>query len=75
VIAIYLYTHDLRLEKNDNLYFKLNEMLRRRTSDELLTWSTYLYYFLNGLQKLPSIKTTVYRGIPIDSLEKIKKRI
>jgi len=74
-MAIVLYTHDLNQNgpKEQNFYYLLNEMLRRRNNEEMNAWSGYLYYFLTALKKVPDVATTLYRGIPANCKDVIEK--
>lgn len=67
IFVILAYTFDLGLKgkREDNLYFQLNFILRNRNADQLLLWRDYLYYLLNGLNKLPVFKGKVSRGIDV----------
>jgi len=75
VFAIVTYTHDLynKAQKEENFYFQLNEFLRRRNQSEMEIWSSYLYYILTALKKIPDVEITIYRGIPASSMSKIQK--
>jgi hypothetical protein len=55
--AIYLYT------MQNGFHKKLNRALRARESDALIPWLGYLKLFLNAVEKLPSCRTTIWRGI------------
>jgi len=74
-LAIVLYTHDLYKNgtKEQNFYYQLNEMLRRRNNEEMNVWSGYLYFILSALKKFPDVTTTVFRGIPANCKEGIQK--
>ena len=58
--AIYLYT----MPKPFNS--KLNEKLRGGNRDELEPWFPFLKMFFTALGKLPSLMTTVWRGVTSD---------
>ena len=52
--AIAAYTHDLmRQVKTGNLYYELNQMLRKRGAADraglMTTWAGYMYYMMVGL--------------------------
>ena len=68
LFALVAYTYDTGEGKEGNLYFELNNALRKRGSADRATlmdvWGAYLYYLLSGLSKLASTKTIVYRGYP-----------
>jgi hypothetical protein len=67
-LAVISYTYDLLTcteeEGNDNLYVVLNEMLRLRKPDVMAKLKPYLAYLMRGLQALPAVQTTCYRGVP-----------
>ena len=61
------YTHDLGTgQKDGNLYFELNVMLRVRIAsgrDALkATWGGYMFYFVKGLAELPNYTGECWRG-------------
>jgi hypothetical protein len=65
--SFYRYTHDLGTgQKDSNLYFELNVMLRVRVAsgrDALkATWGGYMFYFVKGLAKLPNYTGECWRG-------------
>ena len=53
-------------QKDGNLYFELNVMLRVRVAsgrDALkATWSGYMFYFVKGLAELPNYRGECWRG-------------
>lgn len=57
IAAIHLYT------QNTSFYSQLNHLLRSRARQMLKPFAPYLKLLLGGLQKLPRIETTVFRGI------------
>ena len=65
--AIVAYTHDRHTgQKNGNLYFELNAMLRQRgpAQREMLTqtWGNYMQYMMTGLGQLPDFDGWCWRG-------------
>ncbi|CAF1198048.1 unnamed protein product [Adineta steineri] len=58
--AIYLYSMSI------SFFSCLNEALRAEKRHALKPWFLYLKLFITALEKLPSIRKTVWRGIPID---------
>ncbi|CAF1534511.1 unnamed protein product, partial [Adineta steineri] len=66
--AIHLYTLQWN-ESQDSLYFLLNRTLRSARRNDLKPWFSYLKLFLTALQKLPSIKSTIWRGVRGDASE------
>ena len=60
-VAIYVYTIP------DISFFRsLNEALRNEDRNALKPWFSFLKLFITALEKLPSVKTTVWRGINFD---------
>jgi hypothetical protein len=55
--AIYLYSMPI------SFFGRLNETLRAENRQALKPWFAFLKLFINALEKLPSIKTTVWRGV------------
>ncbi|CAF3980114.1 unnamed protein product [Adineta steineri] len=64
--AIHLYTLQWD-ESQDSLYFLLNRTLRSARRNDLKPWFSYLKLFLTALHKLPSIKSTIWRGVRGDA--------
>ncbi|CAF2124333.1 unnamed protein product [Rotaria magnacalcarata] len=61
--AIYIYT----MEWGDTtLYRVLNKALRSENRQALKIWFSYMKLFDTALDKLPTVKEAVWRGIPID---------
>lgn len=58
--AIYLYT------MQTTLFLSLNEALRSENRETLKPWLAFLKLFMTALEKIPSIRTTVWRGINCD---------
>lgn len=58
--AIYLYSMPTPF------FTRLNEAFRARSSHVVKPWLTFLKLFMSALEKLPSIKTTVWRGVSGD---------
>ena len=58
--AIYLYTMD------SPFYLALNRALRSENPQALGSWLAYLKLLLTALRKLPSLVTTVWRGVAGD---------
>lgn len=66
VAAIKIYTMEWT-NKDDSLYFKLNDTLRSVDKQKLKPWLLYLRLFQHALSKIQSdTDQTVYRGIKID---------
>jgi len=68
IAAVLAYTHDFGTgEKNGNLYYELNNALRRRDETgrkELMrTWGVSVHYILKGFSKLPTHEGVLYRGL------------
>ena len=68
ILAIVSYTFDIGAlgPREDNLYFKLNQSLRKRNGNELIIWRDYIYYLLSALDKVPKYSGHVTRGIDIE---------
>jgi len=68
ILAIVSYTFDIGAlgPREDNLYFKLNQTLRKRNGNELIIWRDYIYYLLSALDKVPKYSGHVTRGIDIE---------
>lgn len=58
--AIYLYTMPT------NFFKQLNETLREQDRHLLKPWFSYLRLFLGALEKLPSERATIWRGVGSD---------
>jgi hypothetical protein len=78
--AIIAYTHDTMTgNPRDNLYFQLNEQLRKRDlaarSEMMSAWGPFVHFLLKGMSKLPDHEGTVYRGYPnkAETLKQYKK--
>lgn len=70
--AIRLYTTEGKSRKT-NLYYKLNETLRSEDRSQLEPWLRYLKLFLSGLNRLPSARQFVYRGVKSNFRKSYKK--
>eukprot|EP01123_Difflugia_compressa_P000285 TRINITY_DN10371_c0_g1_i1.p1 TRINITY_DN10371_c0_g1~~TRINITY_DN10371_c0_g1_i1.p1 ORF type:complete len:116 (-),score=19.06 TRINITY_DN10371_c0_g1_i1:18-329(-) len=66
MLAIGLYTYDLSIgrKQEQNFFYILSQMLRQRNNEKLNQWKGFLFYFQQGLSKLPNFEGTVYRGVP-----------
>ncbi|CAF1467171.1 unnamed protein product [Adineta steineri] len=60
--AIHLYTMQWP-QPNESLYTLLNKNLRSKNRETLVSWFCFLKLFLTALYKLPSIKSTIWRGV------------
>ena len=61
--SIYIYT----MEWGDQtLYRVLNQALRSENRQALKVWFPYIKLFDTALEKLPTVKEVVWRGIPVD---------
>jgi len=58
--AIYLYT------MGPPFFSRLNETLRAENRDALKPWFAFLKLFITALEKLPSMKATIWRGVNYD---------
>jgi len=75
MLAISLYTFDLKIngKNNENFYFQLNQILQNRNNEDLLLWKGYLYFLQKALSHFENQKVKVYRGIPNDKVDLVKK--
>eukprot|EP01103_Thecamoeba_quadrilineata_P019279 TRINITY_DN7733_c0_g1_i1.p1 TRINITY_DN7733_c0_g1~~TRINITY_DN7733_c0_g1_i1.p1 ORF type:complete len:763 (+),score=140.45 TRINITY_DN7733_c0_g1_i1:146-2290(+) len=76
VYSILLYTYDSGLDRENNVYYQLNKVLRERASHQLVEWRDYLFYLLTALNKLPAQgPRNVYRGMnyKVDTREKYRE--
>ena len=77
-LAVAAYTFDLGFnseqEGADNLYNQLNDCLRERNAQKMVLLKPYLSYLLRALVKFPVLKTTVYRGIPAESVDVVREK-
>jgi hypothetical protein len=60
--AIHLYTMQWP-EPHPSLYTTLNQRLRSKNRDTLVSWFLFLKLFFTALYKLPSFKGTIWRGV------------
>ncbi|CAF1045611.1 unnamed protein product [Rotaria sp. Silwood1] len=61
--AVYIYTMEWG---ETSLYRVLNNALRSENRQALKIWFPYLKLFDTALEKLPTVKEAVWRGVPID---------
>jgi hypothetical protein len=61
--AIYIYTMEW---DETSLYRVLNNTLRSENREDLKIWFPYLKLFDTGLNKLPTVKEVIWRGVPLD---------
>jgi hypothetical protein len=60
--AIHLYTMQWP-EPHPSLFTLLNERLRSKNRNSLISWFLFLKLFFTALYKLPSLKGVIYRGV------------
>ena len=60
--AIHLYTMQWP-EPHPSLFTLLNERLRAKNRNTLISWFLFLKLFFTALYKLPSLKGVIYRGV------------
>jgi len=70
--SIYLYTMEWP-EQHIGFCTLLNEKLRSEKRNDLKSWFSYLNLFLTALNKLPSLKKVIWRGIKGDVRHLYKK--
>ncbi|CAF2143907.1 unnamed protein product [Rotaria magnacalcarata] len=63
--AIFLYTMEWE-PIEECLYYALNKTLRTENRQRLKSWYSYWKLILSALQKLPSQKPTIWRGVTLD---------
>ncbi|CAF2639469.1 unnamed protein product [Rotaria sp. Silwood2] len=68
--AIYLYTDDWG---DQSLHNVLNRTLQTRNKIQLEPWLDFLKLFYTALEKLPNVKETLWRGLPIDISKKLEE--
>ncbi len=74
-LAIAAYSFDLGIAETErNLYYSLNSILRERDPFKMTTLKPFLSYLMSGLFKLPPMKSTVFRGIPKESMKMIQEK-
>lgn len=61
--AIYLYTIQWDEGTDESFYFLLNRTLRLGNDRQMKLWFPYLKLFSTGINKLPSIRTQLWRNI------------
>lgn len=61
--AIYIYTMEW---DETSLYRVLNNALRSENREELKIWFPYLKLFDTALNKLPTVREVLWRGVPLD---------
>jgi len=61
--AIYIYTMEWG---ETSLYHILNNTLRSENRQELKVWFPYIKLFDTALNKLPTVKEVIWRGVPLD---------
>ncbi|CAF0860217.1 unnamed protein product [Adineta steineri] len=62
--AVYIYTMEWG---RASLYHVLNEALRDANRQNIIIWLSYLKLFDTALDKLPTVKESVWRGVPLDT--------
>jgi hypothetical protein len=68
--ALYLYTDNY---SRHSLPEVLNQALQSGDQAVIEPWLGFLKLFKNALNKLPTVKKTIWRGLPMDIFEKLKK--
>ncbi|CAF0788000.1 unnamed protein product [Adineta steineri] len=61
--AVYIYTMEWG---EASLYHLLNRALRDANRQNIIIWFPYLKLFDTALDKLPTVKESVWRGVPLD---------
>uniref|UniRef100_A0A7S0MKL6 NAD(P)(+)--arginine ADP-ribosyltransferase n=1 Tax=Cryptomonas curvata TaxID=233186 RepID=A0A7S0MKL6_9CRYP len=82
VFAIVMYTFDLSLiapaaPKENNFYFRLNQMLRERDAEKMKRCAAYMHYLLYGLEALQPFACRpdahLWRGVSREGREMVLK--
>jgi hypothetical protein len=69
-VAIYLYANDWG---DQSLHRVLNQILQSDDRTKVTPWLGFLKIFNTALKKLPNVKDTIWRGLPIDTAVKLKE--
>jgi hypothetical protein len=69
--AIYLYTDDW---SDQSLHRVLNQALQSEDRTKVTPWLGFLKLFRSALNKLPTVKKTIWRGLPIDVAKKFEEK-
>jgi hypothetical protein len=68
LVALAAYSHDLGTGQAGNLYFELNNALRKRGKDDRTAlvdgWGGFMHHIMGGLARLPKVACVCYRGFP-----------
>ena len=80
-LAIVAYSYDLGISSAfpdgaDNIFVQLNQVLRDRNPATMNTLRPYLTFMMRGLEALPAVCATVYRGLPnnLETLNMIRSQ-
>jgi hypothetical protein len=68
VFSLLIYSFEIGGDRREeNVYFRLNKILKERNNlTELLRWRNYLYFLLRAVRKLPNTgPCRVYRAIDV----------
>jgi hypothetical protein len=68
--AIYLYMDDWG---HQSLHRVLNQILQSNDRTKVKPWLGFLKIFNTALEKLPNVKDTIWRGLPVDLTEKLQE--
>jgi hypothetical protein len=68
LVALAAYSHSHGAGQAGNLYFELNNALRRRGKEDraalIAGWGVYMHYIMGAMAKLPRMEGVCYRGYP-----------
>jgi hypothetical protein len=67
--ALYLYTQNY---DQQSIYHQLNRVLRLANSSMVEPWFGFLKLFHTALEKLPTVKTKIWRGMHIDTAKNLR---
>jgi len=68
--AVYLYTDDCN---GQSLHYVLNQALQSEDRAMIKSWLGFLKLFNGALEKLPTVKDTIWRGLPNDIAKQLKE--
>jgi hypothetical protein len=72
VVALAAYSHDHGAGREGNVYFELNNALRKRGKDDrdamMAGWGIFMHYIMGAMAKLPQFQGVCYRGYPEKAL-------
>ena len=68
LVALAAYSHDLGSGQAGNLYYELNNALRKRGKEDraalMSGWGVYMHFAMGAMAKLPKVEGECFRGFP-----------